>query len=128
MTLGRYRFFLYSLLGHLLLLLPSLSCEPPAKELVGSQQEVQIIELGPTADGGCKDYYEGIGISESFDGTIMWIAKGYPAEKSGLLPGDIIQPGDEIRGPAGTIAKINVLRDGKLLQFDIKRGRICYGG
>lgn len=85
--------------------------------------------------------FEGIGAELSKDGNNIVIVSpiaGYPAEKAGLKPKDIIvQINDEdatdltvteavnkIRGPKGTTVKLKMARDGKPLDFTITRETI----
>lgn len=86
--------------------------------------------------------FTGIGaeLSQDDKGTIIVVApiKGFPAEKAGIRPKDIIaeidgqstsgmsvaQAVDKIRGPKGTQVKLKVVRDGKALDFTITRDDI----
>lgn len=79
----------------------------------------------------------GIVIQEKDDGDIIIISPiiGSPADRAGLLPGDIIVEVDGvstkkmkltevsnlIKGPKGTQVKITVLREGKKMDFTITR-------
>jgi carboxyl-terminal processing protease len=90
---------------------------------------------------GLTGSFEGIGAELGKDGeTIVIVAPiaGFPAEKAGLKPKDIITKiNDEsaldlttseavkkIRGPKGTPVKLEVVRDGKVLNFEIVRDKI----
>ena len=94
--------------------------------------------------------FEGIGVSIDLDKMeniqVQHPIAGSPAEKAGVLGGDVIykidgvstkgmstsDAADRIRGPKGTVVKISVLRmydddetaEPELLEFDIKRGKI----
>ena len=85
--------------------------------------------------------FVGIGVQyTSADGTnlVTRVFKESPAEKSGVLPGDIIKKVDgqdiaelsseEIKaliiGEAGTSVKVEFLRDGKVVSIDIIRGNV----
>lgn len=85
--------------------------------------------------------FEGIGAELSKDGNNVVIVSpiaGYPAEKAGLKPKDIIvkindedatdltvtEAVNKIRGPKGTNVKLTVARDGKPLEFTITRETI----
>lgn len=92
----------------------------------GDNVEIQIVDRGSGAEGACKNFYEGIGITD-WGGTVNHVAHGYPAEAAGLREGDQIS-GDECRGPAGTVAHIIVHRGKDVLHFDIIRARICTDG
>lgn len=86
---------------------------------------------------------EGIGAEVEGDGDFLRIISpmpGSPAEKSGILPGDLIIKVDEaditglseshvislVRGPAGTTVHLTIQRQGETapLEFDIVRERI----
>lgn len=87
--------------------------------------------------------FVGIGIYMTVnteDNTIVIISpiKDTPAEKAGLLPGDIISKVDDIsytgeqmtlaaskiKGEEGTTVKLEIIRDGETLDFEIKRETI----
>lgn len=87
--------------------------------------------------------FVGIGIYMVKDETNNKIAvlspiKDSPAEKAGILPGDLIVKVDgveytaddmtvassKIKGEEGSNVKLEILRDGKTLEFDIKREKI----
>lgn len=87
--------------------------------------------------------FDGIGIYLTKDverNVIIIISpiKDSPASKAGILPGDIITKVDDIsytgeqlteasnkiKGETGSTVKLEILRDGKLLNFDIKRENI----
>lgn len=85
--------------------------------------------------------FEGIGAElNKEEQTIVIVSPiaGFPAEKAGLKAGDIIskingetafdistsEAVKKIRGPKGTSVKLDVVRDGKPLAFDIMRDQI----
>lgn len=87
--------------------------------------------------------YVGIGITimRREDGTgydIHLVEQESPAQKAGILPGDILTGaggqsaadldtaalGEIIRGPVGTKVEVTVLRDGQELSFQVTRQRI----
>lgn len=85
--------------------------------------------------------FEGIGAELSKDGeSIVIIAPiaGFPAEKAGLKARDIIakingesafdisttEAVKKIRGPKGTKVKLDIIRDGRLMTFEITRDQI----
>jgi carboxyl-terminal processing protease len=85
--------------------------------------------------------FQGVGIELlNKDGalTIVDVLDGTPAEKAGLEAGDLIAKVDDkdtldwptedavkvIRGQAGTKVKLTIVRDNKLLEFEIKRATI----
>lgn len=82
----------------------------------------------------CQDdrWYGGIGIQQDWRTNLVnEVYKGYPADKAGLRPGDIIekQSEREIRGEPGTIIKILVYRQstGERFVLEITRDKICIG-
>lgn len=58
---------------------------------------------------------------------ISVVPPGYPAAKAGIQKGDIIE-GNPLRfkGQIGTMVEVPVLRNGKLLTFNLKRVKVCY--
>jgi carboxyl-terminal processing protease len=86
--------------------------------------------------------FTGIGaeLSKDADGNVIVISplEGYPAQKAGVKPKDIITKVDnqavfgqnltevvnKIRGNEGTSVKLTIARDGKELNFDITRAKI----
>lgn len=85
--------------------------------------------------------YEGIGtVIDQYDGNfiIVSVIKGSPAEKSGILAGDIIKEvdgktvtdltGEElinlIKGPAGSTVNLKINRDGVTKSFSITRQQV----
>lgn len=85
--------------------------------------------------------FEGIGAELSKDQQNIVIVSpiaGFPAEKAGLKPKDVIskingetaydittsEAVKRIRGPKGTKVKLEVIRDGKALNFEIERDQI----
>ncbi len=83
--------------------------------------------------------YEGIGIETHFEdgkATIMRVFKGSPAEKAGIQKGDILSQVDGkpitdsshvqkyILGKAGTTVTVTIKRNGKLMDFNLKREAI----
>ena len=85
--------------------------------------------------------FEGIGAELGKDKESIVIVSpiaGFPAEKAGLKPKDIIaeingestydltlsEAVKKIRGPKGTKVKLGIIRDGKVLEFEITRDQI----
>ncbi|MDR1197116.1 MAG: S41 family peptidase [Candidatus Nomurabacteria bacterium] len=99
--------------------------------------EVEAQEFQESLEGE----FQGIGIEfTNRNGalTIIDTLDDTPAEKAGLMAGDLIAKVDDkdtlswladdatkiIRGPAGTKVKMTIIRDNKLLEFDIERATI----
>jgi predicted metalloprotease with PDZ domain len=78
-----------------------------------------------------NSWFGGIGIQENMgDDSIDVVFPGYPADKAGLLSGDVIMAKDsEIRGDPGTVLNLTISRPStnESLTFRIIRDRICYG-
>ena len=85
--------------------------------------------------------FVGIGVSYTLQNnvaTIIRVFKSSPAEKAGLLPGDVIKFIDDVSidgldteqiremviGENGSVVKVGVMRQGTLMEFAIARGPI----
>lgn len=92
-------------------------------------------------DEGLNGSFEGIGAElGKEDNSIVIVSPiaGFPAEKAGLKPKDVIaeingesaydlsiaEAVKKIRGPKGTKVKLGIVRDGKSLDFEITREQI----
>lgn len=76
----------------------------------------------------CKNFFGGIGITHDFiTDKIIELHAGYPAEKSGLVVGDIVKTIDDspIIGEIGTPVILLVIRNGNSFVKTIIRGKIC---
>lgn len=81
----------------------------------------------------CKDYYGGIGVMLSYQGSDRWLishlAKGYPADLAGIKENDTIlrdSASEDIRGTAGTVVHITFEnQDGVIKVLDLVRDKIC---
>ena len=99
-------------------------------------------EIASFADGINMNYV-GIGAQYSYTGgvgTVTRVFKDSPAEKGGMLAGDILykvdgisldgldsdQIKEKIVGEEGTIVKVTVLRSGKEIELTMSRGPIEY--
>jgi carboxyl-terminal processing protease len=88
-----------------------------------------------------KSSMEGIGARmtmQAHQPTVVAVVPGSPAEQNGLRPGDVFLEVDgkpvadmpldkivnQVRGKAGTGVHLQVMREGKKLDFDIIRGRV----
>ena len=86
---------------------------------------------------GCENdmWFGGIGIQQDWQtGQIQEVYPGYPAEKNGLRPGDIInlvngERKDRIRGEPGTVVVLQIFRPStnEYLTLSITRDKICLG-
>ncbi len=82
---------------------------------------------------GCKDgtWYGGIGVkvATETDSTVLAVFEGYPAEAAGILEGDVLTSlnDGQIKGEPGTLALIQIERNGLVHTKPIIREKICYG-
>jgi carboxyl-terminal processing protease len=100
-----------------------------------SPEELQYLNTAMTGQ------LEGIGATMTVrdrQPTVMQTLPDSPARKAGLRPGDVIAKVDGqdvnrlaldrvvqmIRGPAGSVVKLEVLRKGRRLDFEITRGHV----
>lgn len=75
----------------------------------------------------CDTFYMGIGVHDSFLG-ITKIAPGSPAEKAGLIIGDILLEKDiRDKYKEGTAITIQILRNGIMYYMPVVIGKICTG-
>jgi len=75
----------------------------------------------------CTIWYGGIGIQHPNGGSyaVEAVGKGYPAERAGILIGDLIINGEELRGEPGTYVTVKILRGTKALSIEVVREKIC---
>jgi hypothetical protein len=94
-------------------------------------QQVAIIDgtdlKFAAADGrglGCDESYFGVGLKVRWDGTVIEVAPGGPAEKAGIVVGDVIHKPwyDEYEGG---MYVVRVVRGNETVRFKMKRERIC---
>lgn len=57
---------------------------------------------------------------------VALVHKGYPADKAGLLAGDVLKSVEEIRGEPGTQLVLLVVRGSKEFEVTLTREKICY--
>ena len=91
------------------------------------------IKKAVNADKDCPEaWYGGIGIQSRFGGAlgdeVAIVYRGFPADLAGLTVGDIIYnvEGGEILGSPGTVVRMTIIRNGKYIQMNITRGKVCY--
>lgn len=114
--------------------------QPPPLLQEQSEIEIPIEEEPPKPVEGitqCENdrWFGGIGIQQDWQtGKIEQVYPGYPAEKNGLRPGDIInlvngEKKDRIRGEPGTIVVLQIFRPStnEYLTVSITRDKICLG-
>jgi carboxyl-terminal processing protease len=106
----------------------------PYTEYLDAQENKEFNE-------GLNGSFEGIGAELGKDKQSIVVVSpiaGFPAEKAGLKPKDIIaeingesvydlsieEAVQKIRGPKGTKVKLGIIRDGKKIDFEITRARI----
>ena len=78
----------------------------------------------------CDKSFGGVGIIISQLGRISYVASGYPADKAGVLAGDIVLfPTDtkDIKGVVGTEVELMILRGEDTMRFNMIRETICIG-
>lgn len=89
-----------------------------------------------------KGEYEGIGVQVSLNEDkyidVLTVFRDSPADKAGILPGDILtavngediiaigyyEAIDKVRGEIGTSVNITLKRDGEMLSFDVVRDKV----
>ena len=81
-------------------------------------------------DHKCEHWYSGIGVMQGNDGScvITFVGKGYPADRAGIVPGDLMiqdETGCPGRGPLGGELKVKILRGRQLLIINLIREKIC---
>ncbi len=95
------------------------------------------------ADEDLQGGFEGIGISFNVPedtAIVISVISGGPSSKAGLLSGDrILKVGERnvagvkinqdtlvslMKGPAGSVVGLDILRDGELVHFEVERGKI----
>lgn len=81
---------------------------------------------------GCPKWYGGVGISLTWDTQaalhkITDVGVGYPGEAAGILVGDYLLNGEDIRGEPGTSVEVQVYRPSKekVYKFNVVRDKIC---
>lgn len=88
--------------------------------------EPRLIES--TIEGtACQKSYRGIGVMINYGSLqVVQVVKGGPADKAGVLLGDIILDDYFNQHSKGTEVVINVIRNGKTLQLKTIVDDICY--
>ncbi len=76
----------------------------------------------------CSSYYGGIGILLSYrDGYYFAekVYKGYPADNAGIMPGDLLEFNEDVKGEVGTLVIIQVTNQTDTKRIIIRREKIC---
>lgn len=79
-----------------------------------------------TPSDKCKTWFGGIGITYAGT-TVAHVFHGYPAEKNGLIDGDMIPQMGTLIGEVGSDIEFDVLRGTKAFHVKTKRAKICTG-
>ena len=72
----------------------------------------------------CPQTYEGIGIKRRWGGMVTEVAKGWPADRAGILPGDIVEPW--MFEPVDGFMEFEVVRGSKRVKMRLKTEKICF--
>lgn len=77
----------------------------------------------------CISFFGGVGIQQDFFTLkIEEVYKNYPADRAGIMVGDIVesQNGEDIRGKIGAAITVKVTRNGISFYVTLIREKICY--
>lgn len=81
-------------------------------------------------DDDCFMHFNGIGVEYSnvTKKTVGRTYPGYPAERAGLQPGDVIETvtGEDIIGQVGTSFELRITRNGRTWTQTLTREKICF--
>lgn len=108
---------------------------PPEPEEITIQEPEKPKPIEGVTECENDMWFGGIGIQQDWQtGKVEVVYPGYPAEKNGLRPGDIInlvngERKDRIRGEPGTIVVLQIFRPStnEYLTVSITRDKICLG-
>ena len=134
-----------SLLLHALLLIAFIPQEQPEQEqrkpvpvnrlgdngylrviIEGDEDHDGKIDKSGLAKDTCKGTeYTGIGISITLFGTVIQVAKGSPAERAGILVGDVIPAGLDFDSSKSGTVEVHIERGAQELTLTIKTKSIC---
>ncbi len=82
----------------------------------------------PAEEGPPCEFYRGVGVITSFSGDVSEVAPGGPADKAGVLVGDVLLNRDEFsenRYEAGTPVVLHLDRNGQRLHLATTVRKIC---
>lgn len=108
---------------------------PPEPEEITIQEPEKPKPIEGVTECENDMWFGGIGIQQDWQtGKVEVVYPGYPAEKNGLRPGDIInlvngERKDRIRGEPGTVVVLQIFRPStnEYLTVSITRDKICLG-
>ena len=108
---------------------------PPEPEEITIQEPEKPKPIEGVTECENDMWFGGIGIQQDWQtGKVEVVYPGYPADKNGLRPGDIInlvngERKDRIRGEPGTIVVLQIFRPStnEYLTVSITRDKICLG-
>jgi hypothetical protein len=72
----------------------------------------------------CPHTYEGIGIKRRWGGMVTEVAKGWPADRAGIVPGDVIEPW--FFEPENGFMSFEVHRSGRVIKMRLRTEKICF--
>jgi len=72
----------------------------------------------------CPATYEGIGIKRAWGGMVTEVAKGWPADRAGIVPGDLVLPWGI--DPYEGFMEFEVHRGGKVVKMRLRTEKICF--
>lgn len=111
---------------------------PPPKKgdtTPGPSEEDGLTTKAPHAKDECPDFFGGIGITIGTGyrkgddrAVVTWVDEvhpGYPAAKAGIQAMDELLNHAEIRGEIGTSVVVKTARDGKRIDYNVVRDKIC---
>lgn len=107
--------------------------QEPSKPEVVSAGLIGDVELQPKMEDtvnpnslhlSCPYTYEGIGIKRRWGGMVTEVAKGWPADRAGILVGDVIEPW--FFEPENGFMSFEVHRAGRVIKMRLKTEKICF--
>lgn len=72
----------------------------------------------------CPHTYEGIGIKRRWGGMVTEVAKGWPADRAGIIVGDVVEPW--FFEPENGFMSFEVHRGGRVIKMRLKTEKICF--
>ncbi len=107
----------------------------PTNGNVHKPKEKEVPPEQKVVEHKCDESYDGIGIQFDYMSTqmckIAYVAKGYPADRAGILVGDLLLSDSKSdvdcpgRGKAGSMLTIQLIRNGQHLTKTMVREKIC---